>query len=127
MTQLLVSGSGANGLLVALMLVAASSPACSDSSGPSACGEPQWGIGGGFDPSPRIDFDLTCSTFQINTYDNKVNNEFGGTLSYDYDIRCEDGSNRHVGRVYDIEYDPQGNFPVSAQYTHNGASCIATF
>jgi hypothetical protein len=56
-------------------------------------------------------------------FSNHVFDQFGRTLSFDFDIQCTaGGSERLVGRVFNVQYNNLGQI-LSLQATINGRSC----
>lgn len=74
-----------------------------------------------FSSNAEIGFDLGCNTISASisgiTYD-----QFSRVIAYNYDISCQGGSNRKVGRVYNITYNNLGQ-ALTWDYTVNGATC----
>ena len=48
--------------------------------------------------------------------------EFDRVIAFDFDISCTDGSERLVGRLFEVVYNATGGV-VSFQATINGNSC----
>ena len=89
-----------------------------DPTGPTAnpCAEAS------FSSRAEIGFNLSCSGSYTSSVSGITYDQFSRVIAYNYDISCTGGSNRKVGRVYNITYNNIGEAQ-TWDYTVNGATC----
>ncbi len=112
-------------LIAALAVVSVGATGCSGggdkATGPSGSSSASACSQASFDSSAAIGFNLGCNSVSFGisgiTYD-----QFSRRTSYNYEMSCSDGTNRKVGRVYNITYNSIGQ-ALTWDYTVNGTTC----
>lgn len=107
------------GVAILIFLVASpvATTSCSDdSTGPDPCSLVSLSSSG------NLTLDIECSGGFSATISNIQYDQYGRRSSYNFDIGCSDGSNRHTGSVSNIQYNQYGQAQ-SATVRIDGETC----